>query len=262
MKILPLIVCLSLILISCEKELDFKYHDIDPVLVIEGRLSQTGANVTLTNTTPMGEPLENITLTDAEVTIKDMTDNVPYYLSPDKDGIFIAEFPVFPRHDYLLSVKRGDKRYESECMLYSAIEIVDLNFNWIQMPYDMVALLNISFRKLDDKDACYWTRIYKNGTPYKWQLSHGSGAVDGILKQTLFTTRKNPEDENDRSVLKPGDRLEVVISGISLEMYDYLTAIQSDSNGKPMFTGDFCLGYFLASEEAKAEIIFGGYGSE
>lgn len=256
MKTWPIYIFLVMVLISCEKELDFKYHDIEPIFVIEGKLSQNGAQVTLTQTTPMDEPIDTVPITDAEVNIKDLTHDAVYPLEPDPQGIFRGNFPTYPGHIYKLSITRKKEFYEAESLMYPAVEITDLNFNWIKMPYGMVAVLNISFRILGDKDACYWTRIYKNGSPYKWQLSHGSGAVDGILTQSLFTTRKNPDDEDDRSVLHDGDILEVVITGISLEMYDYLTAIQSDSNGKPMFEGDFCLGYFLASQEAKSSISF------
>lgn len=36
-------VVLALSLVSCEKELDFEYRDIDPILVIEASLTQSGA---------------------------------------------------------------------------------------------------------------------------------------------------------------------------------------------------------------------------
>ena len=87
-------------------------------------------------------------------------------------------------------------------------------------------------------------------------MSHGSGAIDGILNQTTFTTRQNPDDEDDKDNLKDGDELTVTVSPVSLEMYDYLVGISSDSNGPAMFDGDFCLGYFLAAETAQSTIVF------
>ena len=87
-------------------------------------------------------------------------------------------------------------------------------------------------------------------------MSHGSGAADGILTQATFTTRQNPDDEDDKDNLRDGDVLTVTVWPISLEMYDYIVAISSDSNGPSMFTGDFCLGYFLAAEGAESNIIF------
>ena len=79
---------LAFFLVSCEKELDFKYHDVESQLVIEATLSETEVTVSLTNTIPMGDPLEVNRLTDADVSIKDNTDNITYQLSIDKEGFF------------------------------------------------------------------------------------------------------------------------------------------------------------------------------
>ncbi|MDE6835901.1 MAG: hypothetical protein K2J03_02965, partial [Muribaculaceae bacterium] len=66
-------VLLNLFLTGCEKELDFKYHDLESPLVIEATLSQEGSNVRLTHTTPMDEPMQRGRLTDATVSITDLT---------------------------------------------------------------------------------------------------------------------------------------------------------------------------------------------
>ena len=136
------------------------------------------------------------------------------------------------------------------------VEILELKFQWIKMPYDHVAVLEIISTVSEVEGTCYWTKIYKNGEPYKWLVSHGSGAIDGELTQTTFTTRQNPDDEDDVDNLKDGDLLTVMVFPISLEMYDYLVGISSDSNGPPMFSGDFCLGYFLAASPGESSIIF------
>ena len=244
-----------MIAISCEKELDFKYHDVESQLVIEGTLSTKGSVVALSYTVPMNEPLSQEYIEDAEVTLTDMINNVTYNLIPE-NGIFCDALSGIPDHIYELSVNHKGRIFKSKCLMRSGVEILDLRFQWIKMPYDHVAVLEINSTISKNIDTCYWTRIYKNGEPYKWLMSHGSGAINGILSQTTFTTRQNPDDSNDSDTLKDGDRLNVMIWPISLDMYDYLVGISSDSNGQQMFSGDFCLGYFLAGESAEAEIIF------
>jgi hypothetical protein len=39
-------------------------------------------------------------------------------------------------------------------------------------------------------------------------------------------------------------------------MHDYLEALQNDSNGPAMFSGDKCLGYFVATSPVSASIVF------
>lgn len=242
-------------LTSCEKELDFKYHDVESQFVIEGVISEEGTKVSLSYTVPMNEPLVSEPVIDAEVIMRDLTENISYTLYPE-NGIFNSEISGLPQHTYELTVNHQRKIYKSTCLMRKGVEILELNFQWIKMPYDYVAVLEIISTISDTDGTCYWTRIYKNGEPYKWLISHGSGAIDGKLSQSTFTTRKNPDDEDDKDNLNEGDVLTVMVWPISLEMYDYLVGISSDSNGPAMFSGDFCLGYFLAAGSAESNITF------
>lgn len=253
-RLLFLLTLMSL-LISCEKELDFKYHNVESQFVIEGTLSGKGSKINLSYTIPMDESFPSKPVVDAVVTIKDLTDEVSYSLSTI-DGAFVNNISGIPNHLYELSVNHAGKTFKSSCLMRKGVEILDLRFQWIKMPYDYVAILEITNTVSEEEGTCYWTKIYKNGESYKWLLSHGSGAVDGKLNQTFFTTRQNPDDEDDKDNLREGDIIKVVVVPISLEMYDYLMGISSDSNGPAMFSGDFCLGYFLAAEEAESSIIF------
>lgn len=242
------------LLFSCEKELDFKYNDVESQFVIEGTLSDKEINVLLSYTVPMNEPIISDFILDADVTLTDKTDKNSYSLIP-KNGIFYSEVTGIPGHEYELTVNHRGRTFTSTCLMRSGIKILDLKFQWIKMPYDKVAVLEIISTVLEKEGTCYWTRIYKNGEPYKWLMSHGSGSIDGKLSQTTFTTRLNPE-EDDKDTLKEDDELTVSVWPISLDMYDYLVGISSDSNGPAMFSGDFCLGYFLAAEPAVSTIIF------
>ena len=242
------------LLVSCEKELDFQYHDVDSQLVIEGTLSEEGCKVELSYTIPMDESFTQQSIADAEVTLIDLTDNINYPLIFD-NGSFNNEIPGIPSHDYKLSVSHKGRKFESACLMRNGVEILDLQFQWIKMPYDHVAVLEITSTVSETDGTCYWTRIYKNGEPYKWLMSHGSGAIEGKLNQTTFTTRQNPEDD-DKDTLEYGDILTVMVWPVSLDIYDYLVGISSDSNGPPMFSGDFCLGYFLAADPGESSIIF------
>ena len=250
-----ILLLLGSICVSCEKELDFDYHDVDSQLVIEGFLTRKGSEVKLSYTVPMNEPLTSKTIIEAEVILTDITDNISYTLIP-VNGVFRSQIPGIPNHTYELSVNHKGRDFKSNCLMRDGVEILDLKFQWIKMPYDHVAVLEIVSTVSEIQGSCYWTRIYKNGEPYKWLMSHGSGAVDGVLTQTTFTTRQNPDDEDDKDNLEDGDVLTVKVLPISLEMYDYLVGITSDSNGPSMFEGYFCLGYFLASETSESKITF------
>lgn len=251
-----IIILIIFFLTSCEKELDFQYHDIEPQLVIEGLLDQEGIRVTLSNTTPMDEKIEKNYLTDGLVWLIDETYQEKIKLLPDINGVYQAPYSGKADNTYRLEISRAGKSYLSTCKMRPATTIEGLKFQWIKMPYDYVAVLQIIFKDLDSVDDCYWIKLFRNGEPYKWIISDDKGSVNGLIMEVIMTTRKDLDEEDEKDKLKEGDKVKVVINAISREMYDYLIAIENNSNGPTMFENDFCLGYFLASDSVADSIIF------
>ncbi len=242
---------------SCEKEIDIKYKDIEPIPVIEGELSLQGANVRITMTTPMDEPMNTTLLTDAIVTLTDLTEGTAATLLPDQHGVFTDAGAGIPGHLYELKVIRDGMSYSSRCEMSAPTDLLELEFNWIKMPYDYVAVLQVTFTDYDSIDGdCYWVRLYRNGKAYKWNLVTDLYGTDGIINDVFMTSRRDLDEEDEQDALRDGDVVTASVSPISREMYDYLEAISSDSNGPALFAGDFCLGYFLASPTVSASITF------
>lgn len=250
-------VCPVLLFASCEKELDIEYRDIDPLTVIEAELTPDGARVGITYTTPMDEPMDRTRLTDATVTLTDLTDGTVRDLRPDAEGFFVDPAPGVAGHSYRLVVERAGCRYEAEAAMYAPVEMKSLEFNWIKMPYDYVAVLQGQF--YDDRTVdgeCYWIRLYRNGKIYQWGEMDDRSSVGGVSTFITMTSRKDTDDEEDDKVLYDGDVMTCTVTPISRAMLDYLEALQNDSNGPAMFSGDKCLGYFMATSPVSESIVF------
>lgn len=248
---------LCILLAGCEKILDFKYHDIEPLTVIEGELTSEGARIGITLTTPMDEPMDRTRLTDADVTVTDLSDGAEYRLAADADGFFTDPTPGIPGHRYKLTVERDGNTYSMETMMYPATEIVDAEFNWISMPYDKVAVFQAHY--LDnpaDTGDCYWVKLYRNREIYSWQEQDDRTASDGVNTFFTMTSRKDTDEEDDDEVLFDGDVMTVTVTPISREMHDYLEALQNDSNGPALFSGPRVLGYFLAADPVSRSVTF------
>ncbi len=242
---------------SCTKELDFVYHDIPPLLVIEGELTPEGTKVALTLTTPMDEPISGVKVTDAEVVLEHPASGMKKILKPDSEGYFTGEVEALIGDEYCLSVERDGVINRAATTMYGPSEILSLEFNWISMPYDKVAVLQAKFS--DDAEVrgeCFWVKVYRNGKIYLWDEVDDRYACDGVMTYTRMTTRKDIDEEDEESLILDGDVITVSVSRISKEMHDYLEALQNDSSGPAMFSGERCLGYFLATSPVEASIVF------
>ena len=251
-------VAMAVLAAGCEKELDFKYHDIEALTVIEGTLTESGADVTIRLTTPMDEPMDRTCPTDAQVTLSDLHTGESTVLAADDLGHYRSGAAGVPGHEYLLTVRRDGKEYTSASLMRRAPKIEGLEFKWISMPYDDVAALQVAFADSDPTayGDCYWIRIYRNGEFYKWSTVQDDRSIDGVLYETVNTTRKDESAEDEDDLLVDGDEVRVTVAHVSKAFYDYLNAISSDSNGPRMFEGDMCLGYFLAAGVSESAIVF------
>lgn len=243
---------------SCEKEIEFEYKDVPEQQVIEGLLTQDSVGVRLTKTIPTDAPFNDSTLTDACVTLTDMTAGETYSLMPDSKGVFtLRGLTGESGHEYQLSVALGDGTYTCVSRMLPPSEIVSAEFNWIKMPYDDVAVLKVQFTEVADRMAQYWLRVYRNGEPYEWQAIESRNAVDGLVTGMMMTSRKDIDEEDDEDVLKEGDVVDMEVLTISKTMGDYLNSLNNgDYNGNRMFDGPFCLGYFLAAPISTARLIY------
>lgn len=248
---------LALVSVSCEKELDFKYRDIAPLPVIEATLTDRGTKVSLTLTTPIDEPMDRTRLTDATVTVEDLTDGLVRRLEADAEGYFTDPTGGVPGHDYRITLSRGAGIYMSQTTMCPRSEIRSLEFGWIKMPYDDVAVLKgVITDNPEETGEYWWLRIYRNGELYEWSELDDRTAVDGELSFVTMTSRRDTDKEDDDEVLLDGDVVTVEVCRITREMHDYLEAIKNGSNGPAMFSGPECLGYFMASETAVESIVF------
>lgn len=248
----------SLLLTGCEKEVDFKYRDIEPLTVIEGVLSENGAKVGITLTTPMDEPMDSTRLTDATVVLTDLSSGETIPLSPDADGYFVSSQKGVAGREYRLEVNRNGNSFIMTTPMLGPAEILSAEFEWIAMPYDEVAVLQVRYTDNPDiNNECYWVRVYRNGKIYKWQEQSDRIADNGIMTFITMTTRRDIEAEDDDDLLLDGDVVTITVSPITREMHDYLEALANDSNGPQLFSGTTpSLGYFMATTTVSTSLIF------
>ena len=268
---------LAIFFAGCEKELDFKYHDIPPIPVMEAQLTPEGARLGITFTTPMDEPMDLQRFTDAEVSLTDLTSGAEYRLTADSDGYFTDAAPGITGHKYRLDIIRKGIRYTTSTMMYGPVEILSTEFSWIRMPYDDVAVLQCRYTdNTDSEGEYYWVRVYRNDEIYMWSEQSDRTAEEGVMNFFAMTSRRDLDEEDEDTALRDGDVITVSVCAISRTMHDYLEALGNDSSGPRLFTASLtedmpdadmdpdlkerlatgCLGYFMASSPVSSTLVF------
>lgn len=258
-QLITLLALAAMALCACEKELDFDYTDIEPLPVIEATLDDRATAVSFTFTTPMDEPMDTLRVTDAVMTVTDLTDGTEYGLTPDADGVYRAARGGVTGHRYRLEVERGGELFAAECVMAEPVRITDVAMEWIKMPYDHVAIIKVEFTDNPDTEGdAYWLRLYRNGKPYRWSVGDDRAARDGIASSVQMTTRRDTSAEDEDDLLVDGDVVKVTVARIDSTLYRMLEALTAGgSNGPEIWHGPRrCLGYFLASPLADTAVIF------
>jgi len=225
---------LSAMTVSCTKDLDIEYHDIEPIPVIEANLTDRGLDVRLTLTSPMNEPMNTVAQTDYTATLNEKETDT-----------------------YRLDVDYHGKHFFSECKMQPKAEIGDVKFQWIKMPYDHVAVMSIWL--VDDPQTpgeCWWVRVWRNGKIYRWLYNDDKFALNGMVEITAMTSRRNPKPD-DEDTLTDGDELRISATRVPRHIFNYLSNLAAHTIAGPTtFGGDFCLGYFLASIPTDTTVIY------
>lgn len=249
--------CVIMTMASCEKELDFEYHDIAPLPVIEASISETETEVKITYTTPMNEQMDDMKVTDAIVRVMDLSNGASEMLTADQDGIYRSSTGGIEEHEYEIEVTLNGETYRSRSRMMEPTMITDLNFYWVKMPGDDMAALQIRFADNELTEDYYWIRTYRNGEHYQWSVIPDISVRDGILEEVLTTTHRDPaQEEDEKSLLVDGDEMTVTVTPVSKNMAYYLMALMNGENGMKMYEGGECLGYFLASPVASKTIVY------
>lgn len=254
----------SLFLTACEKEIDFDYNSIDPLYVIEGRITNETTEVIITQTRDMENGVKGSGLDNALVTIT-ASDGLAETLQYQSDGYYrslnglTGEFGK----TYSLSVSIGENEFTSYSEMNGEVKIDSTYFYWMEAMGDKYLFFRIRFEDRKEEENYYCYRIYRNGEIYAWDIGRDKGNDGEIIEENFMcmtekTAQDNKQEDWDE-ILYEGDRIELEIQTIDRQTYDYLNslAMSEDASANPIsnFMGG-ALGYFSAYTAVRKEMTF------
>ncbi|MCC8034347.1 MAG: DUF4249 domain-containing protein [Rikenellaceae bacterium] len=248
---------------SCEKEIEINYRSVEPLYVVEGRVTNETAEVLVTLTRDMDDGSLPAAQNDAEI-ILTSSDGSNHRLVYGPDGYYrAAGLTGTVGENYTLSVWVGGGNFYSESTMHDGAGIDDLYFQWLKVMGQKFVILTFSFRDIPDQENYYCYRVWRNGKNYRWNVLHDRGNDGREITLDIVCMTEKMADENKKDdwddILYEGDQIEIELQSIDRRTYDYLFSLglggSANTNPIDNFTGG-CLGYFAAYSTCRSATVF------
>lgn len=268
---------LLLLTLSCQKEIELDYRDIEPVVSIEGRVTNEQVYVLITRTRSMNDSVKGRGIGGAVVTIssEDGTEQLVY---DARDGYYrpASGMKGVPGRTYRLDVTLDGHQYAASSTMPRQAPIVSTQFIW-QSLLDNGMLMYEMWATDPEPDVrnYYWYRVdrrakdpkvrQKQGTDaYRWSSFDDRGAINARIYRDIMCVNEEMmdgqdiEDDQLKSILFDGDTITLQLMTIDRAMFEYY---QSLSVGQRMGANPIsnisggCLGYFAAGSVSHADTV-------
>lgn len=248
---------------SCTHEIDFDYPTADPLVVVEGRVTNAEVYVRVSSTRPMSDSVKTHVIDHAAVLLScdDGTSEQLVYNSDEQCYRSPSGMTGTPGHTYTLSVTVGDRRYEASSYMLPPAPIDTVAFRYYDVLQQRLYLLYIkAVSPTPGEMRNYWYRLLRGGKTFRWGALSDRGCEPGYLERDLICTSeeelKKDQDMSHQRPLRDGDIMQVELMTIDRPTYHYLMSLQSSesttTNPQTNFSGG-ALGVFSAAGSVLTE---------
>lgn len=263
----------TFLLASCKKEIDFDYHEIEPIVVVEGRVTNEGTEVFITKSRNVTDSVRGTCLPGAIVTITQhqSSTTIPYN---ENSNSYHSGLKGKAGETYLLSVDFEGHHYEGTATMPAAAPIISTEFLWFSMLDERILVYEMWAQDPEpDERNYYWYRMdritnhphfmdRRHKKPYLWNVFDDRGNPPGLLYRDIMCMSERAanedEEENWDRILYEGDTITFQLMTIDRPSFDYFQSLRAGQSGganpRSNLTGG-CLGYFTAGTVSRADTI-------
>lgn len=257
-----LLMLFILLLCSCTEELDFDYHTVGSLPVIEGYVDDGGARVVISRTRDVADSARDHFVDDALVTVTG-PDGHAVALEHEGRGVY-SSAALRPREGqvYSLSVTFDGQTFEASDTVGVAPGSPVGAFVWEKVMEQDCVSFRFAVMTPPDSMTYYVTAMLRNGEVYRWGTFNSYTREDGYVdaRYLCFNTddMKGKKGSSPENVLHDGDLIEVYFAGVTKKSYEYFMALDMSgstcANPSWAFNGR-ALGVFAARNMAQMQPI-------
>ena len=269
------IMSLSLFLTACEKEIEMDYHEIDPLLIVEARITNEGTDIRITQSRSMNDSVKGKCLQGADITITPNDGTAAFKVAFDNTRQrYHADTKGSKGTTYRLAIDYGGQHFEGTSTMPPPMPVKSSQFVWEMMMeerflvYEMVAedpepdVRNYYWYRMDRKSVRPDIRKRTGTEPYRWSAVDDRGYQPGTISRDILCTSEKKLEEDDpddwKSVIHEGDTITFQLMSIDVNAHEYYTSLRAGqgegANPHTNLTGG-CLGYFVAGSVTHADTI-------
>lgn len=266
-----------IILASCQKEIDMDYHEVEPLLAIEGRVTNEGVYVLITRTRSMDDPDKGRGIDGATVTVS--SDDAEERLVYDAtDGRYHSPSGMkgVAGRTYRLKVTLDGRDYEAASVMPQQAAIVSTQFVWQPvldngvLMYEMWAtdaepdVRNYFLYRMERRATDPKVRQKQGSDAYRRSTFDDRGSMDGRIYRDIMCLNeemmdgRDIEDDQLKQVVFDGDTIMLELMAIDRPTFEYYQSLsigqRMGSNPKTNISGG-CLGYFTAGNISRADTV-------
>lgn len=283
MRKLLYIILTALAVTACKKEIDFDFHEVDPIIVIEGRVTNEGTSVMITPSRPVTDSVRPRCLQGAVVTIlcksvpegQATADGTPTLLTYDRaTDSYRSDMKGAAGTTYGLSVDYNGRHYEASAFMPAMAPILSADFFWMSVIDERMLVYELwAVDPYPAERNQYLYRVDRishhphfegktNTEPYRWGVVDDRGFPPGkVFIDVMCSNEKTMDEdkeENWKSILYDGDSIRCQLMTIDRSVYDYFTSLRAGQSGganpRSNITGG-CLGYFAAGYVSRTDTL-------
>jgi len=273
MRKLLYIILTALAVTACKKEIDFDFHEVQPVIVIEGRVTNEGTSVVITPSRSVTDSIRPRCLQGAVVTVS--AAGTPTLLTYDAStDSYCSHMKGVVGTTYELSVDLDGHHYEASAYMSAPAPILSAGFYWMTVLDERMLVYELwAVDPYPSERNQYWYRVdrtthhphFEGKTttePYRWSVIDDRGFPPGKVFIDIMSTSEKAmdedEEENWKHILYDGDSITCQLMTIDRPVYDYFSSLRAGQSGganpRSNITGG-CLGYFAAGTVTRTDTI-------
>lgn len=231
-KSLLFFACCLMALSACEHEIDFDYLTSEPKIIFDGRISNEGVFVRISEMRPMSDSTKHHAVSDAQVWIAsdDGSEEQLYYDARQECFLSSTGLTGTPGQTYTMKATVNGQRYEASSTMLAPTPVDTIFFRYVDVLNQRIYFVCIKGRDpLPDDRNYYLHRLWRGDELFRWNPRSGRSSVDGVFEYDIVCNSEkdieNGIDDDGKIPLRDGDVINAEVMSIGRSEWEYFHSL-------------------------------------